>query len=63
MPTSACWLNAVYGVFTKQQLQCVVFRSIVELQAAIDSFLAEANQQPRPSRWTQDPLEILAAVG
>jgi hypothetical protein len=39
-----------------------VFRSIVELQAAIKRFLAEANEHPRPFRWTKDPLDIIAAV-
>ena len=42
-PTSASWLNAVEGFFatlTKRQLKRGVFRSIVELQAAIKRFLA-----------------------
>ncbi len=64
-PTSASWLNAVEGPFAKlikQRLNCGVFRSIVELQAAIKRFLAEANEHPRPFRWTTDPLDIIAAV-
>ena len=39
-----------------------VFRSVVELQAAIKRFLGETNQDPRPFRWTKDPSEIIAAV-
>ncbi len=64
-PTSASWLNAATGLFaklTKQRLKRGVFRSIVELQAAIKRFLAEANEHPRPFRWTKDPLDIIAAV-
>jgi len=64
-PTSASWLNAVEGVFaklTKRRLKRGVFRSIVELQAAINRFLAETNADPRPFRWTRDPDTIIAAV-
>jgi transposase len=64
-PTSASWLNAVEGVFaklTKRRLKHGVFRSIVELQAAINRFLAEINADPRPFHWTKDPHTIIAAV-
>ena len=57
-PTSASWLNAVEGYFstlTRRRLKRGVFRSIVELQAAIKRFLAETNANPRPFRWTKDP--------
>jgi hypothetical protein len=39
-----------------------VFRSIVDLQAAIKRFLAETNADPRPFCWTKDPDKIIAAV-
>src|SRR6476620_8399038 len=64
-PTSASWLNAVEGYFaklTKRRLKRGVFRSIVELQAAIKRLLAETNADPRPFRWTKDPDKIIAAV-
>jgi transposase len=64
-PTSASWINAVEGFFaklTKRRLQRGVFHSLVALQAAINRFLAEANQDPRPFRWTKDPDKIIAAV-
>ncbi len=64
-PTSASWLNAVEGYFaklTKRRLKRGVFRSIVELQAAIKRFLAETNADPRPFRWTKCPDKIIAAV-
>jgi transposase len=47
-PTSASWLNAVEGFFdilTKRRLKRGVFRSVADLQAAINSFLEEHNQQ------------------
>ena len=64
-PTSASWLNAVEGFFAilaKRRLKRGVFRSIVELQAAIKRYLAEHNQTPKPFTWTKDPDEIIAAV-
>jgi transposase len=64
-PTSSSWLNAVEGFFaklTKRRLQRGVFCSVVELQAAINRFLAETNSDPRPFRWKKDPHKIPAAV-
>jgi transposase len=64
-PTSASWLNAVEGYFTKltkRRLARGVFRSVEELKAAIERFLAETNLDPRPFIWTKKPAEILAAV-
>jgi len=64
-PTSASWLNAVEGFFAKltnRRLQRGVFRSVDELEIAIERFIAEANAEPRPFLWTARPSRILAAV-
>ena len=64
-PTSCSWLNAVEGFFarlTKRRLKRGVFHSLVELQAAINRFLVEHNESPRPFVWTADPDKIIAAV-
>ena len=64
-PTSASWLNAVEGFFaklTRRRLRRGVFRSLVDLQAAINRFVAEHNQTPKPFVWTADPLKIIAAA-
>jgi transposase len=64
-PTSASWLNAVEGFFaklTKRRLKRGVFGSLVELQAAINRFLAETNGDPRPFVWTATPEHILEKV-
>lgn len=64
-PTSASWLNAVEGFFaklTRRRLQRGVFHSLVDLQAAINRYLAEHNQAPRPFVWTVEPEAILAKV-
>jgi hypothetical protein len=39
-----------------------VFRSIVELQAAINRFLAETNANPKPFVWTAHPDRVIDAV-
>jgi transposase len=65
VPTSCSWLNAVEGYFaklSKRRLKRGVFRSIVDLQAAINRFLAETNDDPKPFVWTADPDKIIAAV-
>ena len=64
-PTSASWLNAVEGFFAKlarRRLKRGVFGSMVELQAAINRFLAEANDDPKPFVWTARPEHILEKV-
>jgi transposase len=64
-PTSASWLNAVEGFFaklTRRRLQRGVFHSLVDLQAAINRYLAEHNRAPRPFVWTAAPEAILAKV-
>jgi transposase len=65
VPTSCSWLNAVEGFFaklTRRRLKRGVFRSLVELHAAINRFIEETNQAPRPFTWTADPDKIVAAV-
>ncbi len=64
-PTSCSWLNAVEGFFarlTNRRLKRGVFHSLVDLQAAINRFLAEHNESPKPFTWTADPDKIIAAV-
>jgi transposase len=65
VPTSCSWLNAVEGFFaklSKRRLKRGVFRSLVDLQAAINRFVAEYNQSTKPFVWTADPDRIIAAV-
>ena len=65
VPTSCSWLNAIEGFFaklSKRRLKRGVFRSIVDLQAAINRFVHEHNTEPKPFVWTADPDRIIAAV-
>jgi len=64
-PTSASWLNAVEGFFailTKRRLKRGVFKGVVDLQAAINRYLAETNDNPKPFTWTADPDAIIEKV-
>ena len=64
-PTSCSWLNAVEGFFaklTKRRLKRGVFRSVVDLQAAINRFLKDHNAESKPFTWTANPDKIIAAV-
>ncbi len=65
VPTSCSWLNAVEGFFAKlsrRRLKRGVFRSVYELHIAINRFVEETNQMPKPFTWTADPDKIIAAV-
>src|SRR3954454_16554810 len=64
-PTSASWLNAVEGFFatlSKRRLRRGVFRGVVDLQAAINRYLADHNLDPKPFRWRANPDQIIAAA-
>jgi len=64
-PTSCSWLNAVEGFFatlTKRRLRRGSFTSLVELQAAINRYLDEANTGPKPFVWTAASEGIIEKV-
>ena len=64
-PTSSSWLNAVEGFFaklTRRRLKHGVFHSVVDLQAAINRFIAEHNEvEARPFVWRAEPEAIIAS--
>jgi len=64
-PTSGSWLNAVESFFsamTRRRLKRGVFRSLVDLQAAINRCLAEHNAYPKPFVWTATAESIMAKL-
>ena len=64
-PTSASWLNAVetfFSTMTRQRIRRGVFRSIADLQAAINAYLAEHNASSKPFVWTKSAEAILAKL-
>lgn len=57
--------NAVENFFskmTRQRIRRGVFRSIADLQAAFDAYLAEHNANPKPFVWTKTAEVILAKL-
>jgi transposase len=64
-PTSGSWLNAVetfFSALTRRRIRRGSFRSIVDLQAAINRYIAEHNADPKPFIWTKPADQILAKV-
>ncbi len=64
-PTSGSWLNAIetfFSTLTRRRLKRGTFRSIVDLQAAINRYLAEHNQAPTPFTWTKTADQILTKL-
>ena len=64
-PTAGSWLNAVetfFSALTRRRIRRGSFHSIVDLQAAINRYIAEHNADPTPFSWTKPAGEILAKV-
>jgi hypothetical protein len=64
-PTSGSWLNAVetfFSAMTRRRLRRGAFRSLVDLQAAINRYLDEHNADPKPFTWTAAPAAIIAKL-
>ena len=47
---------------TRQRIRRGIFRSIADLQAAINAYLTEHNASPKPFVWTQSADAILAKL-
>ena len=63
IPTSSSWLNLVERLFaeiTRQRIRRGVFKSVPDLIAAIDAWVAERNTKPKPFKWTAKAATILA---
>ena len=64
-PTSGSWLNAVetfFSAMTRKRLRRGSFQSIIDLQAAINRYLAEHNANPKPFVWTKSAATILGKL-
>jgi transposase len=64
-PTGCSWLNMVERFFrdlTENQLRRGVFRSVEELIAAIDDYIDQHNEKPKPFIWTAKAADILEKV-
>ena len=64
-PTSASWLNMVeifFGQLTDKTIRRGIFHSVPDLIDAIESYLAEHNDNPQPFQWTATAEQILRKV-
>ena len=64
-PTSSSWLNMVERFFrdlSEKRLRRGVFRSVADLVAAVDDYIDQHNQKPKPYIWTSAASDILEKV-
>ena len=64
-PTSASWINQVerfFALLTARALRRGVFRSVAELETAINAYVDVTNADPKPFRWTKTADDILASI-
>lgn len=64
-PTSASWLNMVERFFrdiSENRLRRGVFTSVPELTSAIDQYIVNHNNNPKPFIWTASARDILQKV-
>jgi transposase len=62
-PTGASWMNLVERFFaeiTNKRIRRGVFKSVAELEAAIQAYLEHHNANPKPFMWPKSPAAILA---
>lgn len=64
-PTSSSWLNLIERWFreiTDKRIRRGVFKSVPQLEQAIQDFIDQHNAQPKTFRWTKSTDEILEKV-
>jgi transposase len=64
-PTSASWLNQVERFFaeiTRNAIRRGVFKSVSELEAAIDDYLVKHNEMSKPFAWTATARDTIEKV-
>jgi transposase len=64
-PTSSSWLNMIeifFGRLTDKALRRGIFHSVPSLITAIETYLANHNENPRPFQWTASTDQILEKV-
>jgi hypothetical protein len=65
IPTSSSWLNLVerfFALITEDAIRRGVFKSVADLEAAIEAYLANHNATSKPFVWTKSADVILRKV-
>ena len=52
-------VERLFAKITRQQIRRGVFKSVAELEAAIETWLTEHNAKPKPFKWTAKANIIL----
>ena len=55
-------MESFFSKMTRQRIRRGVFRSIADLQTAINRYLREHNDDPKPFVWTKPAKIILAKL-
>lgn len=55
-------MERFFAKITSQRIRRGVFRSVPKLESAIQDYLEEHNQNPKPFVWTADADNILRRV-
>lgn len=64
-PTYSSWINLVerfFALLTERQIRRGVHRSTRQLELAIQEFVDNHNENPKPIRWTKTADEILESI-
>ena len=64
-PTSSSWLNQVerwFAGLTDKAIRRGVHRTVRELVAAIDDYIAVGNQRAKPFRWNKTATDIIDSI-
>jgi hypothetical protein len=64
-PTGATWLNLVerfLTALTEKQIRRGVCRSTPEIETAIERYIEQHNDHPKPFVWTKTADQILESV-
>ncbi len=64
-PKGASWMNSVerwFAELTRKRIRRGTFRSVRELERAIQAYIRENNTKPKPFTWTASPSLILRKV-
>jgi transposase len=65
-PTSCSWLNLVecfFSIITRQAIRRGIFTSVADLTAAIETYIDDWNEHPKPFTWTKTADELLTKIG
>ena len=65
IPTHSSWLNLVerwFALLTARQIKRGAHTSVNQLKKAIEAYIKQTNQSPKPFVWTKTADEILEKV-